>query len=124
MMTDVPSVERDSPAPRGRPIFAAGFVILLSVVLLYIVLSLVPRSSVVFQDVDPGQPLPSLTATVIQYRWVFASFAYLGPLVAFFALLYRTSSRFLVAMLVLLLLQIAVTTIAFFLPILSISFHL
>ena len=93
-----------------------AFVILFSLVQLYIAVFLAPRFTEIFWDMLGNQPLPSSTAIVLHFRWVFVGLACFWPLVASFLVQRRASPHYLVLILALLVFSIGFTSIALFLP--------
>ena len=109
----------ESSAPERRPvgiIIAFGFVILLSLVQLYISAIVIPRFTDIFHDMIGDRPLPALTAMVLTCRWVLVGVACILSFAASVMVRRRASLRYLFAILAILLLQIAFATVALFLP--------
>jgi hypothetical protein len=72
VITDVPSPVPLAPVQRGSGIsLLIGFAVLLSIVQLFMAVSMVPRFAGIFRDLLDGQPIPLLTEITIRYRWVF-----------------------------------------------------
>jgi type II secretory pathway component PulF len=117
MTVDAQTLERPAPDQRRvRVIVALGFVVLLSVVQLYISAMVIPRFADIFQDMLGGRPLPTATATVLNFRWALVGVACGLSLAASFVVQRRASLRYLFAILAILLLQIAFVTVVLFLP--------
>lgn len=100
MTTDIQTLERHAPDQRSvGVIIALGFVILLSLVQLYISVMVIPRFANIFQDMLDARPLPTLTATVLAFRWVLMGVAGVSSLAASIVVQRRASPRYLFAVL-------------------------
>ena len=120
MTADVQTLERRAPDRRRVGVIVAlGFVILLCLVQLYISAMVIPRFADIFRDMLGGRPLPTATATVLNFRWALVGVACGLLLAASFVVQRRASLRYLFAILVMLLLQIAFITIVLFLPLIG-----
>ena len=120
MTADVQILERRAPDRRRVGVIVAlGFVILLCLVQLYISAMVIPRFADIFRDMLGGRPLPTATATVLNFRWALVGVACGLLLAASFVVQRRASLRYLFAILAMLLLQIAFITIVLFLPLIG-----
>ncbi len=108
-----------SPAPAPtliRSVSGASLFIIVSLIQLFLAGIVIPRFTAIFHDMLGDQPLPMLTALVIQARWPIAAFACACALAAVLVIRRKQSFHWLVALLILLFLQIGVTVIALFMP--------
>jgi hypothetical protein len=117
---DVQTPERGALNPRRiGVIIALGFVILFSLVQLYISAMVIPRFGDIFRDMIGDRPLLEPTATVLKLRWILGGAACTLSLLAAILFQRRASLRYLFAILALLLLQITFTVVALFLPLIQ-----
>jgi type II secretory pathway component PulF len=91
-------------------------IVFFSLFQIYLALSVVPRFAGIYRDMLGNHPLPSATIFVLHDPWVLVGLALLCLLAASLLAASNISRGWLIAILVLLLLQIAVTLIALFMP--------
>lgn len=109
---------------RGFIRFLVWGIAVVSTLQLFLWLFVVPRFEVIFKDMLGGHQLPILTAGVISARWVFTALAGLGPLGAWWIARHVRSSQIvaiaLASILMVAMVQIPLTVIALFMPLMPI----
>jgi hypothetical protein len=117
MTAGVQSVEKSRPGPRGIGfLIDAGIVILLGLSQVFLGVFIIPRFSAIFREMHGNYPLPAWTVVVLHYRWALVVMGCVCSLAAVFVVQRRAPTLYLIAILVLQLVQIAFITIALFQP--------
>ena len=93
-----------------------GIIVIVSISQLFVALWLIPRFAAIYRDMYPGKPIGSMTALVLQDRWILVALACLCPTTALVLARRYRSDWLLVAVLGFIAAQLFVTIITLFLP--------
>lgn len=105
---------------RKASLASLGSMILVCVVFFWMSVWIIPRFAVIFRDMLEGRPLPGLTALVISSRGALLSFDCGCALLAAILIRFKVSSRYLIAISLLLVGQVSVAAIALSIPLIRI----